>query len=161
MLLDMLNELAVVALRNISFLNCGGCAVFAHLVGQELHKLNIPYFGIVAEEDHHDLDQLREEIDNTYSKRGWNDAGLYFMHVGVGFHLDNVLYHYESLEGAKEADGTLCDLIVCDGILIPEELEAIALEARGWNPWFDRGQIPTLKKIIKQHFEMIEVPCIT
>lgn len=157
--INTLDALGRAAETQVDSLNCGGCAVYASMVGRELEKLGIPVRGIVAMEawEIPNLDKVRKHVEDTGNISHWNANGVEFNHVGLQFKLGNRWYQYDS-SGVTGPKPWLKHEYweVCKGSLSMVELENLANSPTGWNEWFNRHtEIPKLKKLTKQFFKEV------
>lgn len=140
-------------------LNEGGCAVYAALVARALLNRGIPARGRVA--DRYNLGKntvsvVREllgqqGIDTARANaRDWNVKGIDFTHVLVEFDYRGKTYLCDSnfVDSKPREIEPTCGAPLLPGSLSIAELEAIAADECGWNPWFDRDNIPALQQII-------------
>lgn len=154
MLIDILNVLAVEALRSIPNLNEGGCAVFANLIGQRLARFGIEYSGIVADEGLN-LNVIRNNVNNRFCKWDWNHEGVDFGHVGIEFRYRGEKYWYETICGVVPPGHSVGCWEPAEGWLYPDELRAIAEEPSGWNCSFNRETgIPKIKRVISRYLPL-------
>jgi hypothetical protein len=156
-LVEALENLGAEVSRNVDRLNCGGCGVYAWLVAKALDALGIKTEVVATNMgwgDLVDLNEVREQIAanmlNLGSKRHWEQLGAQFAHVGVRIKVGKK-YYVADANSVNPGKTRLCNWKVYKGAYTLEEAEAFAKEARGWNDWFDRGQIPTIRKIVNKH----------
>lgn len=152
-----LEKLGANVSRSVPAINQGGCGVYAWLVAKALHSLGIKTevvatnMGIGKPVD---LDKLREELAagglDFGSKRHWEMLGAQFAHVGVRLKIGRK-YYVADADTVIPGKTRLQRWKVYKGAYTLEEAEAFAKEARGWNSWFDRRQIPTIHKLVNKH----------
>lgn len=136
------------------YINCGGCCVFASIVGEELLKRGIEARIIVGtdmdDEDRAEGSNLNDlESSVGPQKERWNDNGVFFNHVGVELRLDDDVYHYDT-DGINPESQMLKQYLLYDGSISVETAKALADEVEGWNECFDRKQIPSLRGHIRR-----------
>lgn len=157
MIVDHLNALGAEAELKIEYLNHGGCCVFAALIARELQNKGYKASGVVvsygAEESENSVSKARKMVANN-TVYEWNDKALYFSHVGVEFKIDGFKHRYDSY-GVVGSRAKLMNMPAYRGRLTVVEMEELAADT-GWNPQFNRKQIPKLKRIVKKHFAKIE-----
>jgi len=139
-------------------INCGGCAVYAALVAEELVKLGVNVRGITASYRMRadlDIDKVRPKITKG-NPREWSDNGVFFGHVGLEFEHNGKLRHYDS-NGVKAKGTRLMELPIYNGRLTPKELKTIAGTDEGWNTTFNRRHIPTIRRMVKEHMAKVDM----
>ena len=156
-LIKGLNRLGVAANRNFPYLNCGGCAVFAYLVGQELHNRGVEVYGIVAAygAGKRAIGDIRKRV-TVKDMADWQNNGLMFNHVGLAFKHNKKWYHYDS-NGVHLKHRELLGMTLYRGRMKLEEVGRVAMDPEGWNDCFDRDGIPRLQQSIRRIFKQIEV----
>lgn len=156
-IVEALENLGADVSRNVEALNCGGCGVYAWLVAEALHALGIKTEVVATNMgygDLVDLNEVREAISalqlNIGSKRHWEQLGAQFAHVGVRIKVGRK-YYVADANAVNPGKSRLSNWKVYKGAYTLEEAEAFAKEKRGWNDWFDRSQIPTIRKLVNKH----------
>ena len=149
-LFEALNTLGQRINKSYPNINNGGCCVYAAAVGEELLKRGVNVRTVVANsyDASLNINKARKGVNNTNQKDEWNQAGVYFNHVGVEFKLGGKWFLYDS-DGVNPRGKKLGSYKVHPGFLSVEEAKALAAEAKGWNDSFNRRSIPALKKHIK------------
>lgn len=137
-------------------INCGGCCVFAALIGKYLEKQGIPVRIRAASMDGDNganLTEIRKEIrrNNIFV---WENYGVEFNHVivefdykGETYHCDATGVHYE--DSVDPAFGWYLQ----DGYISVKDAAELAKAKSGWNPTFDRKLIPSLRKMVDNFFK--------
>lgn len=135
---------------------CGGCAVFAHALGRELQRNNIPV-NIVS------LGMWPSADPSGVVERIRNSGGI---HSASDLHSNEVLMYHVLVE--IEVEGELIYLdsyginhiqpddsinfhgysLYIDGRMTLEECGIISSLEDGWNPTFDRRNIPTVYEFV-------------
>lgn len=169
-ILDRLDELAYHASQHIARLNCGGCAVFAHMVGDRLYRMpagdhSIELLGyavngecrtvvpwvtetLVPKTTEISIDDLRHIVKDRWCARAWSNAGLKLSHVGAELRIDGVDYIFDSSGIApSEIHNEFYDRV--DGRIERKEMLLMALQPMGWNSKFDRQQLPFIKALVR------------
>lgn len=157
-LVRRLNALGKEVNARYESLNCGGCAVYAALVAEELVKLGVNVRGITASYcmmPGTDIDKVRPKIAKG-NPQEWGDNGVYFGHVGLEFEHNGKLRHYDS-NGVKAKGRRLMELPIYNGRLTPKELKTIAGTDEGWNRSFNRRHIPTIRRMVKAHMAKVDL----
>lgn len=113
-------------------INNGGCGVFAALLGKELQGFGKVHIRV----GHYNLyPQTLPNLKSTTVK-DWYQKGVYFDHVFVEF-------GFPSMKPYR-------------GSIPLEIINAIAHQKGAWNPTFNRRDIPTLRKMIREHFKQVK-----
>ncbi len=146
--------------QKISYINSGGCCVFAACIGEELKLRGIETNIIVAASwgNETNINQAREKILVPNRMTEWNGQGIHFHHVGVEYIIDHDSFHYDS-NGSHHADVKLGEWMLYEGRMSVEDAAGLANEAEGWNTCFSREDIPTLKRFIRK-FLHINLPVV-
>lgn len=156
-----LNELGSDVYARYPRINCGGCCVFASLVGARLERLGIATRIAVGDDEIElgtNIDEIRPKIDNKL--RNWNREGVHFGHVVVEFDYDGATYHYDTAGVIPAQDHTkTINYQIFDGRLTVKEASELAAEER-WNWMFNRACIPDLTRMVNDFFDMIEFEAI-
>jgi hypothetical protein len=160
-----LEKLASDVDTEIHAVNSGGCCVFASLVANKLIEAGIPARAVHADFWRHNITEMRkfiiEEGMDVYRKSSWERAGASFYHVGVLFKFMNKWYTMDStaIKPGRKYLG-IEDMITGNGSFTAKEAEALAFRrdnAGTWNSYFDRRQIPKMRRIINEHFKHLPV----
>ncbi len=139
-------------------INSGGCCVYASLVAEELIKLGVKVQGIVGywnAKSEPSLDYIRPLI-KTGTLSDWHDNGVNFSHVGLEFIHNGYTRHYDS-NGVSFQRKKLMGFPLYDGRLLPKELRKLAASREGWNPYFNRRDIPDIRKLIAEHMSKVKI----
>jgi hypothetical protein len=139
-------------------LNWGACCVFASEVGKHLaktksfNKVKIRVADPTAREGY-TISKARKNNHNNCCY-DWNKQGIYFGHVIVELLYRKKRYHIDSsgVHLAMRTDPS-CYLPLYRGHLTIEEATVLASDKRGWNPTFNRKNIPAVKKTIASFFK--------
>lgn len=154
--------------KNIYDLNSGGCGVFAHLVCKQLVLIGIEAEVITtASKRKYSPKNVKGNDWNKREKAScevWDSNGLDRSHVGVRFKYNGVVFTYDSVKlrmGSKSfgvyGDGKWkCNYPFGEGMSY-KEMKKLVDDVPYWNPEFDRKQIPTVKKIVKEAFKAMKV----
>jgi hypothetical protein len=159
-LIKQLKTLGKQTLDIIPEINSGGCCVFAAVVARRLDNLGIEVKVVTVDlEDEcsgpFDIDQVRKNVlivapkGKVNTKEQWQRQGLSFFHVGVVFKWRGRWYSYDTSKVSRDPT-TLgrWSYPVARGSLTIEEAEAFAAKEDGWNPCFDRDDIPTVHELV-------------
>lgn len=158
-LFKRLSALQVAIDEHIEYMNYGGCAVVAGMVGEVLQGLDItcdiatPTYGKSAVE-------VRPNVGPRATASTWYRNGLSTDHLAVRFRIDGVTYIWDSdclSEGGITFGGDAGDDLTAagqlgDGLTV-QECVRIGLNKTGWNSTFDREQIPKLRTLVEYHLK--------
>lgn len=151
-LLDTLNQLSEELTENFERINLGGCCVVAGYLGLFLRhhvptRIRVSGYGEVV-----DLHEVRDNTNNSLDKDDWDCEGVAWYHVVVEFEHEGKLYRVDS-DGVQEAEGERFDgRPLYSGDITISEAIAFGRQAWGWNPDFDRDQIPDMRRTITRTF---------
>jgi len=151
-IIDLLNNVAKRVSANVFGVNWGGCCVFASLVAERLQHLMPDMQIVVIDHDGWvlDLDKVRPQIEHN-DPFTWRDNGVFFNHI-IQFVLDGKKYHYDSKGVQTAGNSGYYDILL--GSLTVAEATELAETPTGWNPAFDRHQIPEMRRIINEAFDV-------
>lgn len=149
----------------VSNLNRGGCGVFAVAVTKELKKRGIDCEIITVGygEDNSPFavkNTLLSNSGNLKLSDDWDVNGLFRDHVGVRFKHKRITYTYDSVAiyrsvrkfGVRGDSTWKCNYPYGKGMSV-EDMDKLVRTKNGWNTDFDRKQIATVKKIVKETFK--------
>ena len=161
-----LNHLGEEVKMKYPHINCGGCCVYAAMVVAALKKHDIEGKGIVASywagspgwmsTDVATIDKARKKIQKNDINE-WQSNGISFAHVGVEFTVDGVKRHYDT-DGVRKAGKLLDSMPIYTGRMEYIELRALAGSKKGWNPSFNRKDIPALRRLVKSRLKVDMAP---
>ena len=160
-LIDQLRVLGKQINNNFNYVNCGGCAVIASIVGTYLREIGIEP-RIVVGDDHEDdgtsVDEIRNQIKKNTIKE-WNKNGLHFGHVAIEFDYNGERWQFDT-DDTAHPDGYVDTYMRYEGYLSLEEVTEIALDTSGdgWNWMFNRDQIPHIHKMVFDFFNTNLLP---
>lgn len=138
--------------KKTDYLNSGGCAVFAALLGQCLSQYGQVEIAIGTDSNITSLDDVRDKGIDPLSLDAWNDNGLSIGHAIIEFTYGDVKYHIDSTGVRDPLPYTYSGgWGILGGRLSVIETTALAAQ-RGWNWMFNRDQIPTIKQMIDHGF---------
>ena len=155
---NRLRALGKEANRQFPYLNNGGCCVYAAAVAGELERLGYEYEVIVPAPYNEtlDLSDVRKNVTNVNEKSSWNAAGVYFSHVAVRVKTGGRWYTYDS-DGFRRSKyefgrGWSGDAMYTapNGGMTAKEAKSLADESKGWNSCFHRGDVPRVRKLVKE-----------
>lgn len=151
--------------KKIDDINCGGCCVAAAIIAEHLRTKNIPVKIVVLNDwgSSRSLTKIRKERQKANGNKQlltngeWCRGGVSFDHVVVIMTWYGRQYVIDVESGCVIKKKYLQDMgyKITSGQFTQKEAEYLANSSDGWNPWFDRGQIPRMYKIIKQGMESI------
>ena len=134
------------------YINWGGCCVFAGILGKhlaEVGKVRVRVINSVYGSSSN-IDQVRKKIRKNESTE-WNRHGIGFNHVVVEFAYKRRKYAMDS-EGIRVLTPDL-DKRYVEGALTVKEAQELGSTQRGWNPMFDRGEIPAIRSKVQRYFK--------
>ena len=134
--------------RDFDMINHGGCAVIAAALAKELDgHLEDMRITTLGHSGVHDIDEVRPEI-YTNNPDAWYDNGIGFKHVWIEGTIQSRHVCIDST-GVHEPD-FFYDVwgIPATGSFTLEEIQELA-DCDDWNPAFNRGQIPRLRKRVR------------
>lgn len=140
-------------------LNCGGCGIFAYLVGEKLQALGLEVEVVTPLWSYEGLPaiEVRKNVTNINDCAEWDDNGLSRSHLAVRFKTKSgQVYTYDSdtffrCSGYFGERLYKTDRRFGSGLTV-EETKAICQQQRGWNRTFDREEIPQLQSTINHFF---------
>lgn len=143
--------------KSVQSLNAGGCCVYAAHVAKRLQHI-VPTRVVVFNSEDIDINYVRANVTNNYSIREWYNNGMRFYHILVEFDYRGKTYLMDSTgiyDDLTHAGACAGDATYKTGELTIDETIAFASRPHGWNWWFDRRQIPTLKKHVNRTFRQL------
>ena len=145
-----LNRLGKVVQEKYPNINHGGCCVFAALVATELVNQGIKVAGIVASYSSRKCERTIEQIKADLKKNTldeWEYNYVTFSHVGLELTINGKKRHYDT-NGVTCVKRTLNYMPLYNGRLTHTDLISLS-RRKGWNPAFNRREIPELRKLVK------------
>lgn len=154
-LLELVNKGLIVVDSNHSYINSGGCGVFAALIYPHLERLSlnpviraIGYYFKPRNIDE-ERDNILSNAQDPLDKYNWSiDASHYLIEVNIlgnSYYLDSEGVYSESKLKSKGWK-------VAEGSYTYEEMKAFAESRNGWNTYFDRSQIPSIQQQVDDFF---------
>ena len=153
-LIGQLNSLGIDVNCKFHYINHGGCAVYAAIVGKELRDMGVNTKVLIAANmwgPRTTVDEARKHVKSVKKKEHWRANGIFFGHVGLEFWWERRKYHYDS-NGCHKPEKTLDNCQIYKGRMTVDECIALARERSGWNESFNRRHIPVLRKMVARHF---------
>lgn len=152
MLCQSLTNFASKTRSEFPLLNHGGCAVFAAHVAKRLQHI-VPTRIKLIDYSKSDLTAIRSRLSDPKNIYEWHRHGINFVHVIIEFDYDGKTYHYDS-DGLKLATGPKWNggFPISKGSFTVDEVISFAANPHCWNPTFNRSNIPTLKRRVKNLF---------
>jgi len=149
-----LNKLADKIRMDFPDINRGGCCVFAALVAKALQHYYPTRVVAFNSSPQFSIDEVRAKVTKNSCKE-WDRNGIDFNHIVIEFtdpDDGDKVYHLDA-NGVFIADGSISSYLTqVKGHLTIKEACEIASLPDGWNPEFNRNNIPKIDKIIKKHF---------
>lgn len=130
-------------------INCGGCCVVAGYVALFLRHCDIDAKVIVIDGRTRDLNKLRNQFEDPSDISNWFNSSISFAHVLVAFTYNGKEYVMDS-NGIRSKSG---EQDIAEGHLEIREAIALGRKTSGWNSWFDRKQIPGIRRTITKHLK--------
>ena len=152
----------------VESVNCGGCGVFAGIIGQHLERIGLVCD--VATQLRYQAQPakaVRKKIDPlTATARVWFDNGLSGAHLVLRFKIGNEVCLYDALGVDNRELFNRWGLSRNDfGLgLTVQETVVMSSKSVGWNSSFDRDQIPIIQEIADTYlseFDTGEFACTT
>lgn len=155
-----LTTLSKQILNQFPNINDGGCCVFAALVAQELKEF-CDVKVVVFSTSLSNIEDVRPNISN-YTCAEWERNGIAFNHIVLEIYAQIIpenptnVWHYDAT-GIFSTDRSMNSGRSPVGYLSIAECIELANDPIGWNPTFDRRDIPIIQKIIKNHFSLAPI----
>ena len=147
-------EVAEVVACDIENVNRGGCGVFAVILCEELHrqgftdaKIRAYNYDYLDEADQPNLCEVEKNCDDPSNMHEWREYGASFVHIVVEF--DGRLWDCNGSVAVENGKRWNKSFVLNDGHVSLDAMRKMADKKEGWNFYFDRNQIPTMKKIVK------------
>lgn len=160
-LIKRLNKLGADINERFPYINWGGCCVFASRVGRHLERIADSVVVRIGNDygewnANQRVDEIRPHIARNVP-REWNKFGVHFAHVIIEFVYAGRKFHYDSLGVTKPDTHTKMGRypLIAGGLTVGEATELCARQS-GWNPCFDRDNIPAIEEMIENAFVEIE-----
>lgn len=139
-------------------INWGGCAAAAHMLAKVLEphvdELKIVAYDNSVPNPAADVSVARNNIDSN-TIFNWNRAGIAFNHVWVEFKWRGRWY-------AIDAEGIQPRRRMYEkwgkpfrGSFTLKEMKELSESRWGWNPTFDHGQVPAMKRMVNRQLRSI------
>ena len=134
-------------------INWGGCAVSAAILARHLLP-HVDNLKIAAYDNwrstENNVERARRKVKHN-TVRDWNAAGIAFSHVWIEFEWNGRWY-------ALDSDGMRSRFamheqwgIPFEGSFTVQEMNVLTRHQRGWNPMFERDQIPAMRKYANKY----------
>lgn len=145
--------------QHIHKVNWGGCGVFASLLADQMINAGIPEEEIKIlvysyEGEDYDLCEIEDSIDHHCEDIGsldvWESYLPDLVHIRVSWK-DHVFDAEDNIDLVANNLSWGWGALLCNGHISLEAVRELSKD-NNWNPEFDRSQIPTLEKIIKETF---------
>ncbi len=145
------NNLQAAIAEHIVNINYGGCGVLAGLAGKALEAMDVPVDVLTPRRAASDV---RPQVEKPGSARNWTQNGLHRSHLVVRFRMDGVSTTWDAvlgLGGGQQVGGWgTGEAEFGDGLTV-KECAVMCARQTGWNPDFDRKQIPKLRALVDYH----------
>ncbi len=150
-ILDLCSEID----NSVEYLNHGGCGVFAFLVGSRLEKFDncavkvrvVDFYGEFT-------GNIEKAIPSDFSDiRNWEKNGVAFNHIVLEVKLKHLKPFFLDSHGIYESEK------IVEGSIPVGFIQYIVQASKGWNSAFNRRQIPTIMRKVKQFFSPRGILC--
>jgi hypothetical protein len=149
--LEILSEQLQNIHNSFRWINAGGCGEFAKILGAKLRSENIKFkYVLFSDSTHRSLLESIRNFNNAgdkVNKRNFridNDYGIaHIMLYHKGVFIDSEGVHFDIKKTRWGRDFKL------SAIISQETLEKWCRQ-KTWNSMFDRGQLPNIKRKVKQ-----------
>ncbi len=135
----------------VPLINNGGCAVIAALLANYLTPV-VDDIKVVScgwsSMNSGDIDEVRSNIRNN-SVLEWNMQGIDFTHVWVEFKWKNRWYAVDACGIVSRSRMYKTWGKPYSGSFTIDEINELANQSHGWNPMFDRQNIPFIEVAMK------------
>lgn len=146
----------------VAWVNHGGCGIVAVEVGKQLQRIGIEC-DIATGGDPGTLPAalVRDEVDDPEDPFEWDRAGLGRGHLAIRFPLGGIVYTWDT-DGFAPDDAPFLggSEWVKSGRfgtgLTVAETAAICRPLAGWNRTFDRAQVPTIRRLVREAFAEVK-----
>lgn len=141
--------------RQFSDINSGGCGVMATILAYHLKPLVDDMRIVSADYATGNIDTARLTVEEN-TVRSWNKEGIRFNHVWVEFKWNWRWYTIDiggiqSRRAMHKRWGK-----PYKGSFTLREMRQMTSIQPGWNSWFDRSQIPFMRRMVGRHFKAIK-----
>ncbi len=156
LLLKFLHEVK----ENYPDINAGGCAVLAGNLGRVLER----WFSVRGKvlsyySEGHEVNSISEARENLRRNTiaDWNAQGIDFNHILLEVDFSDGPYLVEASQVAAHGDFHFHhESVPLEGSLTVQEVYQLGSRETGWNKNFDRGNIPALRKDIRNFAKQLE-----
>lgn len=146
-----LTDVASIVSADIPNINRGGCGVLAVALCDELHaqgftdaKIRAYNYDFAPQPN---LCALEQELADPENIREWMDNGASFCHIVVEF--NGKMWDSSGGTPVEKAEKWNRIYVLSDGHVSLDAMRRMADKRDGWSPFFDRDQIPAVRKIVK------------
>ncbi len=140
--------------------NCGGCGAIAVMLYRLAEQLGLnPVIRNYDGSHEPSIDEVRNDLmtDPNHSRLcDWNAHGMWFTHVWVEFSLDGTYYAMDACGVVEAQDMYDYWGSPRDGYFTVEEMESLGNDHGGWNPTFDRDQLPYMTDLVDEMYEALK-----
>lgn len=163
-LVIFLEELGKKVEDKISYLNQGGCCVYASLISQKIRRF-FPFIKVYLKVLNSNgsgvnnvlsvKNKLKMKQQNEDNIRNWDKYGIEFKHVMIQLRYRNTNILFDSLGIDKYWDSNRSRfnfMVINKGFLHIKDAIKLSKNPEGWNFQFDREQIPYLRDIVNCEF---------
>lgn len=157
-----LRELADELSNTLTYPNQGGCCVIAAEIAKylsEIYPTSIRVSSDYSELTAPNVVDVVNQVRNPKDIYEWNDNGIFFGHVIVEFKYKGRKYHMDTngVERAKAVDPSFGWILYPGEVPLESAKMLASISSDAWNSAFNRKQIPTLRKLVKQFFKRAQL----
>jgi hypothetical protein len=155
-LVSVLNELGKIS-KKYPTINCGGCGAFALYVSDELNKRNVKH-DIAWIGDTFGNNNVKREIKKIFKNNSYvnltefNCNGIYLSHVMIKIK-SNFIDSEGVFNGFNNTSWGYRQVITT---IKTDELRMLVNNEEGWNNYFNRKNMPKLKKDIEKIMKKLD-----
>ena len=153
----MLENIAKEVSASISYVNSGGCGVYAAEIGKRLQERGITDFKVRVynTEQCGNLNDIENNLHKNNMDTGsaivWGANNVKFYHIVIEF-----AGRIWDATGSSLPDQSYGFAELADGSITLDSVCKLADRAHHWNPMFARCKIPLMCQIMDKHFKAID-----
>ena len=154
---DTMRDLGTAVGKRYTDVNCGGCCVYASIVGQALKDRGYKVLIRVQEYHMHKKDRLdimekKRQVTDKADYKAWWKVGIEFNHVILQFGAERAQWLHDFKRTVLLAD-KFGEHYLHHGHLTVREAAKLAEDRTAWNSMFNRAQIPHMAKFVGQFLD--------
>ena len=164
--LTALRDFSATVREEIHLINNGGCCVYAAHVAEALAQIPGVKAEVVTTNSGNSvksLDELRKRRVNMTDMYDLERNGVSFFHLATRFYIKGEAFTHD-VDRTRQHGSQFghrrwsAPYRAHQGAFTIEEALALAGNSRGWNPTFDRDQIPRLKELVREYLGPLNRP---